>query len=200
MCASAILPVRVGSSPVTSVCGSCDPCSNSMSIPKRNCSRSNRSQSTPISSPTRRASSAVVRLLSGIGRVVRRASGARRRSCADRLVRCLEERLVDLPVVDRNAFLDADADDLFAVDPHLLGELVGRQVVGHSVLLRVLGLEPQKSPPAQGTQPGSRSLPLECGSPGPLRSNIHSLAAYSGPDGPSNDPVPLPGSGCGAAW
>src|SRR5437868_4545300 len=60
MWASAILPVTIGSSRVTSVCGSCEPCSNSTSIPARNCSRSNRLQSTPISSPTRFASSTVV--------------------------------------------------------------------------------------------------------------------------------------------
>src|SRR5262245_49399626 len=61
MCASAIFPVVIGSSPVTSVCGSCDPYSNSTSIPARNCSRSKRVQSTPIASPTRLASSVVVR-------------------------------------------------------------------------------------------------------------------------------------------
>src|SRR6516165_6576322 len=60
MCASAILPVTIGSSCVTSVCGSWLPCSSSTSIPARNCSRSNRLQSTPIASPTRRASSVVV--------------------------------------------------------------------------------------------------------------------------------------------
>src|SRR5262245_1804989 len=61
MCASAILPVEIGSSWVTSVCGSCAPCSNSTSMPARNCSRSKRDQSTPISSPTRFASSVLVR-------------------------------------------------------------------------------------------------------------------------------------------
>ena len=55
---------------------------------------------------------------------------------SDCLERRLEERLVDLPVVDRHALLHADADDLFAVDPRLLGELFGRQVVGHADLLR----------------------------------------------------------------
>src|SRR5215468_6854091 len=61
MCASAILPVTIGSSWVTFVCGSCAPCSNSTSMPARNCSRSKRDQSTPISSPTRFASSVLVR-------------------------------------------------------------------------------------------------------------------------------------------
>src|SRR6266480_7052580 len=64
MCASAILPVMIGSSWVTSVCGSWAPCSNSTSMPARNCSRSKRPQSTPIASPTRRASSLVVRRVS----------------------------------------------------------------------------------------------------------------------------------------
>src|SRR5580765_3068556 len=64
MCASAILPVTIGSSPVTSVCGSWDPCSNSTSMPNRNCSSEKRLQSTPISSPTRLASSFVVRRVS----------------------------------------------------------------------------------------------------------------------------------------
>src|SRR5213593_3947253 len=64
MCASAILPVMIGSSWVTSVCGSWAPCSNSTSMPARNCSGSKRLQSTPIASPTRRASSLVVRRVS----------------------------------------------------------------------------------------------------------------------------------------
>ena len=51
----------MGSSPVTLVAGSWSPCSSSTSIPVRNCSTSNgaRTQSIPISSPIRRASSAV---------------------------------------------------------------------------------------------------------------------------------------------
>src|SRR6478736_1089270 len=67
MCASAILPVTIGSSCVTSVCGSWLPCSNSTSMPARNCSRSNRSQSMPIASPTRLASSVVVLRCSVMG-------------------------------------------------------------------------------------------------------------------------------------
>src|SRR5436190_12034384 len=44
-----------------------------------------------------------------------------------------EKGLVDLALVDRYAFLDADADDLLAVDPELLRELFGREVVGHAL-------------------------------------------------------------------
>ena len=43
----------------------------------------------------------------------------------------LEQRLVDLSLVDRHVFLEADPDHLVPVDPDLLRELVGRQVVGH---------------------------------------------------------------------
>jgi hypothetical protein len=56
MCASAIFPVMIGSSWVTSVRGSWLPCSNSTSLPIRNYSRSKRFQSTPIASPTRASS------------------------------------------------------------------------------------------------------------------------------------------------
>src|SRR6266498_403980 len=38
----------------------------------------------------------------------------------------LEQRLVDLALIDGHAFLDADADDLLAVDPEFLGQLLGR--------------------------------------------------------------------------
>src|SRR3984893_13778231 len=41
----------------------------------------------------------------------------------------LEQCLVDLALVDRHAFLDADADDLLAVDPEFLGQLLGREVI-----------------------------------------------------------------------
>jgi len=43
----------------------------------------------------------------------------------------LEERLVDLALVDRHTFLDTDADDLLAVDPQFLRQLLGREVVRH---------------------------------------------------------------------
>jgi hypothetical protein len=38
----------------------------------------------------------------------------------------LEQRLVDLALIDGHAFLDADADDLLAVHPEFLGQLLGR--------------------------------------------------------------------------
>src|SRR5436190_13453961 len=47
----------------------------------------------------------------------------------------LEERLVDLALVDRHALLQADADDLLALDPELLRQLLRRQVIRHSQLL-----------------------------------------------------------------
>src|SRR5215207_1435375 len=78
MWASAILPVTIGSSSVTLVCGSWLPCSNSTSMPARNWSRSKRPQSTPISSPTRRASSVLVRrssVICGSVRLSRALSG-----------------------------------------------------------------------------------------------------------------------------
>src|SRR6266550_4555211 len=43
----------------------------------------------------------------------------------------LEQCLVDLALVDGHAFLDADADDLLAVDPQFLRQLLGREVVRH---------------------------------------------------------------------
>src|SRR3712207_7566360 len=43
-----------------------------------------------------------------------------------------EQRLVDLPLVDRHALLDAETDDLLPVDPHLLRELFRGQVVRHA--------------------------------------------------------------------
>ena len=51
---------------------------------------------------------------------------------AQRLELRLEERLVDLALVDRHAFLDADADHFLPVDAQLLRELVRRQVICHS--------------------------------------------------------------------
>src|SRR5205809_816380 len=47
----------------------------------------------------------------------------------DRLQLGLEEELVDLSLVDRHALLDAELDDLLAIHPELLRELLGRQVV-----------------------------------------------------------------------
>src|SRR5437763_855793 len=63
---------------------------------------------------------------------------------AERLELCLEQRLVDLALVDRNALLDTEADHFLPVDPELLGELVRREVVCHDAPV----LEQQKSPAA----------------------------------------------------
>ena len=43
----------------------------------------------------------------------------------------LEERLVDLALVDRHAFLDAHPDHFLPVDAELLRKLIGRQVIRH---------------------------------------------------------------------
>ena len=55
----------------------------------------------------------------------------------------LEQRLVDLAVVDRDVLLDADPDHLVAVDADLLRQLLGRQMIGHVAPLVVA----RKSPP-----------------------------------------------------
>src|SRR5437764_4139662 len=57
----------------------------------------------------------------------------------------LEQGLVDLPLVDRDALLDTEADDLAALDAQLLRQLVRRQVVRH-----VAPSSPRKSPSARG--------------------------------------------------
>src|SRR5919109_1582263 len=63
----------------------------------------------------------------------------------ERLQLCLEQGFVDLALVDRDALLDADADDLAPVDAQLLRQLVRRQVIGH-----VAPSSSRKSPPARG--------------------------------------------------
>jgi hypothetical protein len=50
---------------------------------------------------------------------------------ADRLQLRLEEELVDLALVDRDAFLEADTDHLRAIDPELLRQLFRREVIRH---------------------------------------------------------------------
>jgi len=57
--------------------------------------------------------------------------------------------LVDLPVVDRDALLEADPDHVFTVDAGLLRQLVRRQVVGH--------LAPSRSVFARGTKKTRRA-------------------------------------------
>src|ERR1041384_931882 len=50
---------------------------------------------------------------------------------ADGLELGLEEVLVDLPLIDRDAFRDAELDDLVALHVELLRELLRRQVIRH---------------------------------------------------------------------
>jgi hypothetical protein len=63
---------------------------------------------------------------------------------SQRLELRLEQRLVDLPLIDRHVFLEADADHFIASDPDFLREVVRRQVVGHLAPSR---FTPRKSPP-----------------------------------------------------
>src|ERR671916_101402 len=65
----------------------------------------------------------------------------RLRQGAERLQLRLEERLVDLPLVDRHALLDADADYLLPLDSELLRKLVGREVVRHRPFPPIRGNE-----------------------------------------------------------
>jgi hypothetical protein len=53
----------------------------------------------------------------------------------ERLQLRLEEELVDLSLVDRDAFLHADPDHLLPVDSELLGQFFRRQVIRHSTWL-----------------------------------------------------------------
>src|SRR6185312_6311759 len=43
----------------------------------------------------------------------------------------LEQRLVDLALIDRHVLLDADADDLGPLDSDFLRQLLGGEMVGH---------------------------------------------------------------------
>ena len=107
----------------------------------------------------------------GLARTVRLCAEASR---ADGLERRLEQRLVDLAVIDRYAFLDADADDLVAIHPRLLGELFGRQVVGHAASS---GRENGKKKPAgadRARRAAGHSLPGGSSCP-PLDSDNHPL-------------------------
>src|SRR5207247_63582 len=65
---------------------------------------------------------------------------ARRRG-RDGLQLRLEERLVDLALVDRNAFLAADLEDFLPLDSELLRQLLRRQVVGHGVSFWFVGMK-----------------------------------------------------------
>src|SRR3954471_12187516 len=58
-------------------------------------------------------------------RLVRRREGFLLVACG------VEQRLVDLAVVDGHMLPDADPDDLLAFDPELLGDLFRRQVIRH---------------------------------------------------------------------
>src|SRR5690349_17843392 len=57
-----------------------------------------------------------------------------------------EQRLVDLAVVDRNAVLVAQADDVLALQIHLLRKLFGRQMIRHSSISSGLGRSANKKP------------------------------------------------------
>src|SRR5437588_2170666 len=83
----------------------------------------------------------------------------------------LEERLVDLALVDRHALLQADPDDLLALDPELLRQLLRRQVIRHSQLL----LCTRKSPPctAHGRARSLAPLSTSRESTGPRPQKAH---------------------------
>ena len=68
----------------------------------------------------------------------------------ERLQLRLEERLVDLAVVDRDRLLHADLDHLLAIDPELLRQLLRREVVRHLTSPRT-----RKNPPRTLAQTGS---------------------------------------------
>ena len=95
----------------------------------------------------------------------------------DCLELCLEQVLVDLALVDRDAFRDAELDDRFAVHVELLRELVGRQVIRH----RPCPLSATKKP-ADARAFGRARSALVCwwrGSTGPPPENVHVLRGYS---------------------
>src|SRR5918911_938105 len=100
---------------------------------------------------------------------VGRPVSVRLRRGAQRLELCLEQGLVDLPLVDRDALLDADADDLAPVDAQLLRQLVRRQVIRH-----VTPPRPTKKPAGalRGRARGTINLPLR-DSKGPPPSDAH---------------------------
>src|ERR1041384_2217200 len=78
----------------------------------------------------------------------------RRRSSGFRAERCqlrLEERLVDLSLVDRDAFLHADPDHLLPIDPQLFRQFLRREVIRHAGLLLPRA---RKNPPAPSAQTG----------------------------------------------
>src|SRR5439155_12186766 len=77
---------------------------------------------------------------------------------AERLELCLEQRLVDLALVDRNALLDTEADHFLPVDPELLGKLVRREVVCHDAPV----LEQQKARRRCALARADSKLPRGC--------------------------------------
>src|SRR5262249_39730282 len=89
---------------------------------------------------------------------------------AERLELRLEQRLVDLPLVDRHAFLDAEADHFLPVDTEFLRQLVRREVVCHDAPSGAT-----KKPVRAARVPGSSKLPRSCrrGSTGLPSQNIH---------------------------
>ena len=87
----------------------------------------------------------------------------RLRQRAERLQLRLEEVLVDLAVVDRHPFLHAHPDHLLLVDPQLLRELFGREVIRHTACSFSWA---RKNPPAPSAQTGS-VVTLDCRSDRP---------------------------------
>jgi hypothetical protein len=57
---------------------------------------------------------------------------------AESAKRGLEEGPVDAAVEDRNAHLDALSDHLLLIHLQLVGELAGRQVIGHCLTSRIV--------------------------------------------------------------
>ena len=70
-----------------------------------------------------------------------------------------KQRLVDLALVDRDRFLHANLDHLLPIDPKLLRQLLGRQVVRHLGLPRGSTKKPASRSRGDGL---SEPLRLSC--------------------------------------
>src|SRR5262245_18901279 len=95
--------------------------------------------------------------------------GLRRPDC---LQLCLEEVLVDLPVVDRHALFDAHPDHLLPVETELLRQFFGREVIRH----RLCSFRLERKNPPRATRWRARSHPRLSwfrASCGPPRREIH---------------------------
>src|SRR5262249_46140445 len=106
----------------------------------------------------------------------------------------LEERLVDLALVDRNMLLDADPDHLCAVEADFLGQFLGRQMICHVAPLSGA----KESPPrswrrragfSAGSLPtGTALLALPFAEPAHTPTIVHPAAVRQG--------TPAPGDHC----